>query len=182
MHVTTQRRCLTLLAGGLVLGAAGATAWSLSGIESTSDTSVAVVPRINGQSNPGQAGTQVSDVELGIALRRPLTDPPPPKPRPAPRQAAPTPPPQPTLGLTLVGTIIDPVKSLAIIADAAGQFDVKGVGESLELTPAGVSVKRIDSEQVELQFQGKTSTVKLNRDRRKPKAGKKKDKPRRPNR
>ena len=181
MHVTTQRRSLTLLAGGLLLGTAGAVGWSLSSIEDSAGTPGANVPRIARQANDGQSGQQASDVELGVALRRPLTDPPPP--RPVPRPVTPAPPPPPTLEMTLVGTIIEPGNSLAIIADAAGEFDVKGVGESLELNPPGVSVKSIESEQVQLQYRGETSTVKLDRDsQRKSKAGKRKDKPRRPNR
>ncbi len=172
MDVTTQRRYLTTLAGGLLLGAVGAIAWSVSGIEPTAMTPTAGVPPIANPFDDSSSQRTLSDAELNIALRHPLTDPPPPKPRPvAPRVVAPVLQPPPTLQLTLVGTIIESGKSLAIIADSSGDFDVKGVGESLELSPAGVSVKRIDSEQVELQYRGKTSTVKLDRDAKKADGG-----------
>ena len=65
--------------------------------------------------------------------------------------------------MTLVGTIIDSQQSLAIIADSSGKFDVKGIGESLELAPAGVLVETIDSETVNLRFRGKVSTVKIDK-------------------
>jgi type II secretory pathway component PulC len=165
MDVTTQRRCLTTLAGGLLLAAVGAVAWSVSGIAPTAKTATEGVPSLANALDDSFSQRTLSDAELNMALRHPLTDPPPPKPRPvAPRVVAPAPQPPPKLQLTLVGTIIESGKSLAIIADSQGAFDVKGVGESLELSPAGVSVQRIDSEQVELQYQGKTSTVKLDRD------------------
>ena len=108
------------------------------------------------------------EIDLARSLRGPLYDPPPP-PIAAP-QVRPTPRPKPTptlppLNLTLVGTIIDSEQSLAIIADAAGNFDVKGVGDSLELTPAGVRIGQIESEVITLEYQGRESTIRLDRDR-----------------
>lgn len=164
MDITTQRRCLTTLAGGLLIGAAGAIGWSFSGIDDSSPTPQQSAPQITPQTTDLDSGNEASDAMLQIALRRPLTDPPPPKPRVVKPRVIPAPPMPPALKLTLVGTIIDSDNSLAIIADSAGEFDVKGVGESLELTPKGVSVTSIESEQVEVQYQGKKSTFKLNRE------------------
>ncbi len=166
MDVTTQRRSLTMLAGGLLLVAAGAVGWSVSGIDASTARPAGATP-ITKRIDNAAGDAELNDAALKLILRRPLVDPPPPTPQPIqPRPTVPASAPPPTLQLTLVGTIIESGKSLAIIADASGAFDVKGVGESLELTPAGVSVKRIESEQVELQFAGKTSTVKLDRDRK----------------
>ncbi len=169
MDVTAQRRTLTTLAAGLLLGAVGAIGWSISGIDSSEDQ-IAASPQVTKPIISADGDADASDAALNLALRRPLVDPPPPAPKPVqPRPPVPAPPPAPGLQLTLVGTIIESENSLAIIADASGAFDVKGVGESLELSPPGVSVKRIESEQVELQFGGKTSTVSLDRER--PKGG-----------
>ena len=44
----------------------------------------------------------------------------------------------------LVGTIIQAEQSLAIVADATGEFDVKGIGESLELSPQGITVEQLN--------------------------------------
>jgi type II secretory pathway component PulC len=76
------------------------------------------------------------------------------------------------LDVTLVGTIIESDQSLAIVADSSGKFDIKGVGESLELSPQGMTVKTIESERVTLQFQGRQSTVELDRSTKTAKAAK----------
>ncbi len=174
MDITNQRRCLLAIAVGLFVGTAGAIGWSLRRI----DTSSPVTNVGRGQQlQPAVIRDDSPPFDERLAaqsLRGPLYDPaPPPKPRPKPK-AAPTPTPaprQPTLGLTLVGTIIETDQSVAILSDASGQFDVKGIGESLELLPAGVTVQSIESEQVTLQYQGRQSTVQLDRSTKKSGAG-----------
>jgi len=165
MDATTQRRSLTMLAGGLVLAGVAAVGWSLSAIDTSINLPAVGPPPVNeAVTSMGEVGIGNDDV-AALALRRPLVDPPPPKPvATAPKPVVPPVKPKPTLQLTLVGTIIGSDARLAIITDATGNFDVKGVGEALELLPAGVSVQRIDPEQVELEFQGKRSTVKLDKE------------------
>ena len=69
--------------------------------------------------------------------------------------------------MTLVGTIIEAENSLAIIADPNGQFDVKGIGEILEVDPAGIAVANIEAEQVTLDYRGDTTVLVLERKQKK---------------
>ena len=156
MDITTQRRILTAAAGGLIVGAVAAIGWSVSGI----DTSSPVID--GGQQGRAQAAIPAAvkspSFERRMAakpLRAPLYDPPP-APAPTKKQSVPAAPPrQSKLDLTLVGTIIEKNGSVAILSDASGEFDVKGIGELLELTPPGVTVESIESEQVTLQYEGR---------------------------
>ena len=119
--------------------------------------------------------TSSRDTDWSLSLRSPLYDPPP-KPKPvAPRQIPkskpkPKPPSRPALNMTLVGTIIDAEGSLAIIADQSGKFDIKGEGDSLELSPSGVRIGQIESETITLEYQGATSTIRLEKKDVKPAA------------
>jgi type II secretory pathway component PulC len=163
MDITNQRRCLAAIAGGLLVGTAAAIGWSLSGINTPSPISKVGQGQ---QVQPAISSDNLQSFDERIAartLRGPLYDSPAapsvpvarPKPTPTPQQ--------PKLDLTLVGTIIEANQSIAILSDSAGQFDVKGIGESLELLPAGVTVQKIEAEQVTLQYQGRQSTVQLDR-------------------
>lgn len=171
MDVLIQRRCLTGLAGGLLLGAIGAGAWSLSGLpqpqaSSPTNTQIGILP----PSEDATTGEASFDPGLlAMSLRDPLEDPKPVPPRrePPPRVVPPRKPPAaPKLNLTLLATIIDSQKSLAIIADASAMFEVKGVGESLELSPPGVSIVSIESGQVTLAHNGKESTLIVDKKRK----------------
>jgi hypothetical protein len=168
MDIAAQQRMLYAIAGICLLGATGAVYWSTSDI---SPLRVAIDRRESGlpatNVDAMRARANGDEIDLARSLRGPLYDPPPPIAAP---QIRPTPRPKPTptlppLNLTLVGTIIDPDQSLAIIADAAGNFDVKGVGDSLELTPAGVRIGHIESEVITLEYQGRESMIRLDRDR-----------------
>ena len=170
MDVTTQRRSLGILAAGLLAGAVGAVGWSLSGLKRDSgavSSGPRAAPLTEFSKQPST--TSFDESVAARSLRRPLFDPPPQPPTPAPKPAPkvverPTPPPSiPKLDVTLVGTIIQPEQSLAIVADALGEFDVKGIGESLELSPQGITVERIESERVTLRYQGRQSTIELDR-------------------
>jgi type II secretory pathway component PulC len=166
MDVTTQRRCLSVLAAGLFAGAAGAVGWSVSAIDggasgmSRNNVPVAEIDQAAGESESS------NDVSIASrALRRPLQDPPPPpppQPEPVP-QIVEAPTPQPRLDVTLVGTIIQPDQSLAIVSDSTGAFDVKGIGEALELSTQGITVQRIEPEKVTLLYQERETIVELTR-------------------
>lgn len=168
MDLKTQRWCLHITAAGLFAGAAGILAWSLADIENE----VRVNAAASSVTPPSPAGSDDAerngDASLASRLlRQALYDPPPPPvqptPPPAPKVVRPVPTAEPKPEVTLVGTIIEPEQRLAIVADATGEFDVKGIGEALELTPAGMTIVQIDSEQITLRYQGRQSTIELDR-------------------
>ena len=175
MDITRQRRYLNLTAAGFLAAAGGVAAWTFSDIDETNATA----------SDGGVNQSAVATIEppstdlpadrvAAQSLRGPLYDPPPPappRPQPPPRVAPPKVQAAPKLDVTLVGTISEPDQSMAIIADATGNFDIKGVGEPLELTPQGMVVETIDSEQVTLKYQGRESTVVLERSKKNKAAG-----------
>lgn len=164
MNLDTQRRCLSLLAAALLVGSTGFIAWSLSD-----------VGEIAAKAEVGNADLKLSQaVEpiqspiedfSGMSLRQPLYDPPPQPAKPTPRAAPPIArqPKQPSIDVTLVGTIIQSDDRLAILADAAGNFDVKGIGDSLELEPIGMTIEEIESESVTLQWNDRQSVIRLDR-------------------
>lgn len=170
MDLSTQRRCLGAITGGLLLGAVGAVAWSFSGIDPSdiNPRSRSIRPR---RADTAAVERRVLEDRIAAqSLRAPLYDPPPPPVRAAdaaPRREPASPPTAP-LEVTLVGTIIQTDQNLAILADSSGKFDVKGIGETLELSPQGITVENIKSEQVTLRFQGRQSTLQLDRRVRKP--------------
>ncbi|TWT82572.1 hypothetical protein CA13_40350 [Planctomycetes bacterium CA13] len=57
-------------------------------------------------------------------------------------------------GIRLVGTVVEPGRSLAIATDRQGQFAFQGVGERLRLLPKGVLVESIDSAGVWVKYKG----------------------------
>ena len=167
MQAAAQQRLLYALAALCLTGAAGTVFWAASGIDSVSleyDPRVLADETLDPES--AERESAVAAVDLTRRLRAPLYDPPPQPPKAKPvvkRSPAPQPPPKPKLELTLVGTIIDAKERLAIIVDADGNFDVKGVGESLELQPPGVRIDQIEAEHISLQFQGSESTLRLDK-------------------
>ncbi len=58
-------------------------------------------------------------------------------------------------GILLVGTVIEPSKTLALFRDDRGAFDLKGVGQSLDLVPAGAQVENIEPELATLRYEGR---------------------------
>ncbi|HBV64125.1 MAG TPA: hypothetical protein DEF45_14010 [Rhodopirellula sp.] len=173
MELQRQRHYLTLTTTCLLVFSAAIVAWSVSAIDESSPQSANV--------QRGQVATPkfTHDPELTIPagmtkrqLRGPLYDPEPapvspPKPKPPVVNLPKT---VPKLELSLVGTIIESNNSLAIIADANGGFDIKGVGETLELAPDGIVIRSIQSEQVILNHQGKATTLSLERKQQKNKS------------
>lgn len=173
MELQRQRHYLTITTVCLLLFSAAIVLWSVSNVDESSPQSSNV--------QPGQTATsEVSRVpELTIPtamtqrqLRGPLYDPAPvPVSPPKPKSpVVPRPKTDPIRDLSLVGTIIESNNSLAIITDANGGFDVKGVGEILELAPDGIVITSIQSEQVTLKHQDKTTTLSLERKQKKNKS------------
>lgn len=176
MDISKQRRLLNLTTAGLLAATGGVVAWSMSGI---TDSEISIASPETNSAPPANSAGQGDDRPVKklaeSRLRGPLYDPPPP-PAPAPKPVAPPPEPPkqkptPKLGVTLVGTIIEADQSVAIIADSTGKFDIKGIGESLELSPEGMVLASIDSEQVTVTYQGRESTVALEKNTKKNKDG-----------
>jgi hypothetical protein len=61
----------------------------------------------------------------------------------------------------LLATIIDSAKTMAIISDARGQTDIKGVGETLQLLPSGLKIEEIEAGRVMLSHRGRTVELQL---------------------
>ena len=100
-----------------------------------------------------------------LALRTPLYVPPKPPPKkivkpepPAPKPVRVAPP-----AWTLVGTIIEPGRRVAILSDQSGKTDIVASGDEVQLQPSGVTVTKITGESVTLDRQGSTSKVSLDR-------------------
>lgn len=172
MELHRQRHYLTMTTACLLLFSAAIVVWSVSAIDvstpqySSTNPVQAVTPETSESPEP-TIPTSLTKRSLRGPLYDPEPTPPsPPKPRPptVPRSSE-----KPKFNLSLVGTIIESNNSLAIIADPDGQFDVKAVGETLELAPAGIVITSIQAEQVTLTHQGKTTTLKLERQQQKSK-------------
>lgn len=176
MELTAQRRLLITLTAGCCAAAVGAVLWSIRSLDQVSERPAASldaqqdVKRSAGNSVVSASDNGIDTVNLSLPLLKPLYDPPkqppkqPPKPRAEPKVVrTPTPPPVkvPRLDWTLNGTIIDPRRSVAILTDTTGKTDIRGVGEEVELSPPGVLVRKIDSDNVTLEVRGKESTLRL---------------------
>lgn len=168
MNITNQRRCLNALTAAMIAGACGGGYWAVSKIDSP-ETTVDRRPAKKMQSVEDDASQYVSTSEMAMrSLRGPLYDPPPmaqrptPPPQPPP-QSPPRVEPKARLDVRLVGTIINDDRSVAIVSDASGKLDVKSRGETLELSPAGIVIDTIDSQTVTLSYQGRQSTIELDR-------------------
>ncbi len=183
MNLTTKRRLIQGAAGAFLVAALGSVVWSLKAVDATTadngmSTSVAN-QRVSNLSNSRASSTQPPTnasknglaADFGLPLQRPLVDPPKVVRKPASPQTPPVavikPPPKPAakprLNWTLVGTIIAADQSVAILTDADGKTDVRGVGEEVDLEPAGVRVQSIEGDQVTLDVQGNRQSIQLNR-------------------
>lgn len=166
MAIPTQQRLLSLLAIVALIGAGGAIYWSTSDL--ASGVSASQRDKTAGTELDFADSSGAENSDWSLALRSPLYDPPPkadPAPRQVPTKPKTKPPARPSLNMTLVGTIIDSDGSLAIIADQNGKFDVKGEGDSLELSPPGVRIGQIGSETITLEYEGATSTIRLEKEK-----------------
>ncbi|WP_201743749.1 type II secretion system protein N [Roseiconus nitratireducens] len=195
--MTNQRRLIRALTAALLAIAGGSALWSVSdaGSESITGTDAVAVQIPSSSASNGRLPRSadatndpaVTTMDWSLPLQQPLVDPPPPKPSPPPPRVTPTPkpkpspPPQPELGWTLEGTILDDDRSVAILTDRDGKTDIRGVGETVQLHPPGVTVRAIESDVVTLDREGRPSTVKLKQSFSS-KAGSEPNRPRRRNR
>lgn len=62
-------------------------------------------------------------------------------------------------GVQLTGTIIEPGNSFAMVVDRHGAVDLKPVGGTLQLDPAGIRIDSITSRSIVVSYQGKTQEL-----------------------
>ncbi len=162
MTVRRVRQLLHTLAAICLMAAAAAVVWSLQPVEIPTTTTRPAVT-MPGPS-PDSTAVEISEARLaevwGRRLQGPLRDavvrtPPQTRP-PAPRRQ---PPPNPRV--ELLATVIESGQATAIVADSGGRTDIKGVGEKLNLSPAGMTVESIRPDEVTLSFRGQSIRVAL---------------------
>ena len=64
-------------------------------------------------------------------------------------------------GLRLVGTVLEPGATFAMIADQSGTIDLQPVGGILAIEPRGVRVERISARSVVINYRGVSETLSL---------------------
>lgn len=171
MNLTRQRQLIYAATMGFVTLSIVGVIWSLSSIESASDTEQTNSPqaRLRSATAKSLSSETSREVNFDAPMLKPLVDPVRKPVKPPPRKATPPPPkktapvPAQRLSWTLVGTIIDGDESVAILSDDKGKTDVRRVGETVELLPAGAVVERIQADQVSLRTSRGGSTLKLDR-------------------
>lgn len=171
MNLTRQRQLIYAATTGLVALSVAGVVWSLSSIDGpASDGATRIGPsRLRSTIAKSKPIDAAQKVNFDAPMLKPLVDPVRPPVKPPPRKVTPPPPkktaPVPTqrLDWTLVGTIMDGDDSVAILSDAKGKTDVRRVGETVELLPAGAVVQRIQADQVSLKTRRGQSTLKLDR-------------------
>ncbi len=65
----------------------------------------------------------------------------------------------PLAGVQLTGTIIEPGHSYALVVDRHGVMDLKPVGGTLQLEPAGIRIDSIASRSIVVSFQGNSQEL-----------------------
>lgn len=76
---------------------------------------------------------------------------------PGNKSVASKPPPPPPLGFKLLGTIIEPGRSLAMLATAGGKAELRGVGEEY----GGAKILEIEQDRVTARYNGRPVTLEL---------------------
>jgi len=162
MTVRSTRQLLNALAAACAVAAVGVVIWALQPA-AVAEPSPLKLRTIN-ESSRHEQQTNVTASELlaaaSMPLRHPLVDS---KPQPKTRPQEPQTPvarivtPQ----FKLVATVIEAGRNVAIISDARGRTDLKGVGEKLQLLPSGASVHEIQPNQVTIEFQGRRIPLQL---------------------
>lgn len=164
MTVRATRQLLNALAAVCAVSVVGVAFWAIQPAAVAEPEPLKL--RTASHSSSAEKRTKVTSASLLAAasapLRRPLIDPKPsttqtrPKPsqtRPVTRTVNPR--------LTLVATVIEAGRNVAIISDARGRTDLKGVGEKLQLLPSGATIQEIKSDRVTIEFQGRRIPLRL---------------------
>jgi len=159
MRIQSLRNALMATTGISLALLTGVGAWSLLG--GSSELPEVSIPPVGRQpptkpvAGPNKQ-PQSFDSLWNLALQGPRNE-------LAKQTVAPTiaPPTTPSFGIMLVGTVIEANKSLALFRDGLGYFDMKGVGEPLELTPAGAQVANIEPGLATVRYEGRDVRLEL---------------------
>lgn len=164
MTVRQIRQILNILAALCVVGIGCVLLWAIAGTRLPEPET----PHIRRPMQTGDKsdGSNVTAEQLAAVwdsrLQRSLgkeksepqkTPPPPPRIKRSPASFNPR--------VELLATIIDSAKTMAIISDARGQTDIKGVGETLQLLPSGLKIEEIEAGRVMLSHRGRTVELQL---------------------
>lgn len=153
MTPRTQLGFLWAVCGLLALAAAGSAAAFFAWPLETCGPADAEVPAEDAPGRPaaGRPALSSYSVMWERDLQRPLFD-------PAPVVATPSPPPKPPL--KLVGTVIEPRLSYALLKDKAGQTKMVGAGQSHE----GLEVIEVTADAARVRFAGTEHVLKVEKE------------------
>lgn len=163
-----QRRVDQITKGVLLVGTATLLLWALFWpvpfpplSDSNATTSAAQPASATNQTLANAPGQSVDDAQWGdrLAIRRLqgwaiAAQPPMSSSSPSTTQS-PTILGGPLAGVQLTGTIIEPGNSFALVIDRHGASDLKPVGGTLQLEPAGIRVDSIAARSIVVSFQGR---------------------------
>ncbi len=163
MTVRSTRQLLNAIAAACAVAAAGVVIWALQPATAAEPSPLKL--RTVNESSQHEQQAEVPANELlaaaSIPIRRPLIDPKPQPQKTRPRQARTPVARKVTPQFKLVATVIEAGRNVAIISDARGRTDLKGVGGKLQLLPSGASVREIQPDRVTIEFQGRRIPLQL---------------------
>lgn len=158
MTVRSTRQLLNAIAATCAIVAVGVVMWAFgpASVPEPEPLKLRTAKQADGQDQQAPVTSSQLMAVAAIPLRRSLIDvkPTTPKPQPQKPRTRPTAPPV-NPRFTLLATVIEAGRNVAIISDARGRTDLKGVGETLRLLPAGARVREIQSKYVTIEFQGR---------------------------
>ncbi len=159
MNVERTRWLLMILTGLLVLASVAVAWW---GARAPSSLEVRALNAAVQQTTT--SSTQSGDV-LELADFQQVWNTPLQGARPAPTPVDQPPPERPrsedVLQITLKGLFLERGRSKAILVGSSGELNIKGIGEVLDIVPAGVRVEEIRPASVKLSHRGRTLVLQL---------------------
>ena len=153
MQIKTLRNALIGTTGTAIAMLAGVGAWTL--FWGSVGVPHVEIPIASQQFSSGETANASKSIKSfdglwNLTLQEPRTAKPIPKAAPSVVQQASS-----GFGIKLVGTVIETSQSLGLFRDDRGAFDLKGVGQALELVPAGAQVANIEPGIATLRYEGK---------------------------
>jgi hypothetical protein len=148
-----KKLALALATFGCLVGAGAVLNWGLSPTVPVNPGTAAMVKRTTVNTHPLDTAepTPQDFLQLwGRPLRRPLYDPPPPKPEVKEL---------PPLQLELLGTIIEPPNSIAIIRSGQGSSEYKRIGDQLGPADSPASLIEIGPSEIVVERSGQRITL-----------------------
>jgi hypothetical protein len=170
MNVRQRKRAIWLTAGALALAGAGAVAASVAlplkhPPPRPLDLQAAGAPARQAEAPHSAAGDDVaSTIDLrelrrlcAMDLRRPLFDPPP----PAAAESEPQPEPRIPMSVRLVGTIIEPGRSIAMLQKHDGSITLCAEGRTVDDRGGPVKVIAVKENEVTVEYAGRSHTLQM---------------------